>query len=295
MTKLHTQPELPSFALHEWPLVIYNDQRSLGEFGMGKGWAVVTGASGGLGKALASEIAARGYHVALAARGEAVMRALASQLEEQHGVETQVLPVDLSAPGSAVLLQERLDRAGVEPHVLVNNAAFGIAAPFTSTDHARMLAMLQLNVTTLTELTLLLGRQMGARGSGRILLVGSLASFSPCPNLAAYAAAKAYVLSLGEALNVELAPAVGITVLSPGLMDTGFNAASGFETPAGLRRTILPVEKVARIGLDALFAGKPSVVAGRINKMTAFSNRLLSRHLVAKISARTGQAAEHGG
>ena len=262
---------------------------------MNKGWALVTGASGGLGKALASEIAARGYHVALAARDEAALRALASQLEERHGVKAQVFPIDLSAPGSAVLLQERLDHAGVEPDVLVNNAAFGIAAPFTSTDHARLVAMLQLNVTTLTELTLLLGQRMAARGCGRILLVGSLASFSPCPNLASYAAAKAYVLSLGEALNVELAPAVGVTVLSPGLMDTGFNAASGFETPAGLRHTILPVERVARIGLDALFAGKSSVVAGRINKVTAFSNRLLPRHLVARISARAGRTAAHGG
>ena len=261
---------------------------------MSKEWALVTGASGGLGEALAREIAARGRNIALAARGEAAMRALASELKERHGGETRVFPIDLAAPGSAALLTERLDRDGIEPELLLNNAAFGMAGPFTGSDHARLLAMLQLDVVTLTELTLLLGQRMAARGRGRILLVGSLASFSPCPNLAAYAAAKAYVLSLGEALNVELAPAIGVTTLLPGLMDTGFNTVSGFKTPAGLRRTILPVEKVARIGLDALFAGKPSVVAGRLNKVTAFSNRLLSRHLVAKVSARAGAAAERG-
>lgn len=201
-----------------------------------------------------------------------------------------MFPVDLSAPGSASVLTERLDREGVKPALLLNNAAFGMAGPFVDADPARLLAMLQLDVVTLTELTLLLGRRMATVGYGRILLVGSLASFSPCPNLAAYAAAKAYVLSLGEALNVELAPAVGVTTLLPGLMDTGFGTASGFKTPASLRRTILPVEKVARIGLDALFAGRPSVVAGKINKLTAFSNRLLSRHLVAKVSARAGAA-----
>ena len=262
---------------------------------MAKGWALITGASGGLGEALARELATRGYNVALAARGEQAMRALASELEGRHGAKAQVLPIDLSEPGSAVLLQERLDQAGIELDVLVNNAAFGISGPFTITDHARLLAMLQLDVVSLTELTLLLGGRMAVRGRGHILFVGSLASFSPCPYLAAYAAAKAYVLSLGEALSVELAPAVGVTVLLPGLMDTGFGAASGFEAPVALRRTILPVAQVARIGVDALFAGKSSVVAGRINKVTAFSNRLLSRHLVAKVSARAARAAGHGG
>lgn len=261
---------------------------------MSKTWALVTGASGGLGEALAREMAARGHNVALAARGERAMQALASELTERYGIETGVFPVDLSAPGSAALLTERLDREGIEPDLLLNNAAFGMVGPFADADHARLLAMLQLNVVTLTELTLLLGHRMAARGRGRILLVGSLASFSPCPNLAAYAAAKAYVLSLGEALNVELAPVVGVTTLLPGLMDTGFNTASGFRTPAGLRRTILPVDKVARIGVDALFAGRPNVVAGRLNKLTAFGNRLFSRHFVAKISARAG-AAERGG
>ncbi len=261
---------------------------------MSKEWALVTGASGGLGEALAREIALRGRNVALAARGKPAMQALASELRKRHGVETWVFPVDLSASGSAALLTERLDVDRIEPELLLNNAAFGMAGPFADADHARLLAMLQLDVVTLTELALLLGRRMVARGRGCILFVGSLASFSPCPNLAAYAAAKAYVLSLGEALNVEFAPAVGVTTLLPGLMDTGFNTASGFRTPAGLRRTILPVEKVARIGVDALFAGRPSVVAGRFNRLTAFSNRLLSRQFVAKVSARAG-AAERGG
>jgi short-subunit dehydrogenase len=261
---------------------------------MSKQWALVTGASGGLGVALARKMAARGYNVALAARGEAAMQALASELAERHGVKTRVFPVDLSTPGSAALLTERLDREGIDPELLLNNAAFGMAGPFVDADHDRLVAMLQLDVVTLTELTLLLGRRMAGRGRGRILLVGSLASFSPCPNLAAYAAAKAYVLSLGEALNVELAPGVGVTTLLPGLMDTGFNAASGFSTPAALRRTILPVEKVARIGVDALLAGRSSVVAGRANKLAAFSNRLFSRHFVAKVSARAGAKAHAG-
>ena len=199
-----------------------------------------------------------------------------------------MFPVDLSTAGTAALLVEQLDRDGIEPELLLNNAAFAMTGPLVEVDHARLLAMLQLDIVTLTELTFLFGQRMAARGSGRILLVASLASLSPCPNLAAYAAAKAYVLSLGEALHVEFAPAVGVTTLIPGFMETGFNAVSGYRTPAGLRRTILPVEKVARIGADALFAGRFSVVAGRINRLTAFSNRLLPRHVVARLTANTG-------
>jgi short-subunit dehydrogenase len=92
------------------------------------------------------------------------------------------------------------------------------------------------------------------------------------------------------ASHVELAPKVGITVLSPGLMDTGFNAASGFQTPSSLRRTILPAAKVAQIGLDALFAGKSNVVAGRLNKVAALAGSLFSRHFAAKLSYRMAQA-----
>jgi hypothetical protein len=114
--------------------------------------------------------------------------------------------------------------------------------------------------------------------------------------LAAYGASKAYVLSLGEALNVELGPKVTATVLSPGLMDTGFNAASGYETPNSLRAMILPPARVAEIGLKALFAGKPSVIAGRLNKLMALSARALPRAAAAKATYRMGTAhgAAHG-
>jgi len=138
----------------------------------------------------------------------------------------------------------------------------------------------------LTELTLLLGRQMARAGRGHIMLIASVAAFQPTPSLAAYSAGKAYVLSLGEALNVELAGKVVVTVLSPGLMDTGFNAASGFETPTMLRRTILTPAEVAAIGLDAMFSGKSGVVAGRWNQIATFIGRFFSRHFLATSARR---------
>ena len=146
--------------------------------------------------------------------------------------------------------------------------------------------MLQLDIVALTELTQVFGRRMAQAGGGHILLVASLAAYQPTPRLAAYGAAKAYVLALGEALHVEMAPKVGVTVLSPGLMDTGFNAVSGFSPNPAARRLTLSPARVARIGLDALFAGRPSVVAGGMNRVMALSSRMMSRHAAARLALR---------
>ena len=257
-------------------------------------WALVTGASSGLGVDLARGLAARHINLVLTARTEALMQRLAEDLRREHGVEVVVEPIDLSMPGSADALQQRLDQRAIDPGILVNNAGFGLNSAFVAHDPERLRAMLQLNIVSLTELSHAFGRRMAAQGRGHILMVASMAAYQPDPLLAAYGASKAYVLSLGEALHVELAPKVGVTVLSPGLMDTGFNTVSGFQTPPSLKRTELPPAKVARIGLDAMFAGKPSVVAGRLNRVMAFSSRLLSRHFAAQTSYNMARASQEG-
>ncbi|MDT4843783.1 3-oxoacyl-[acyl-carrier-protein] reductase [compost metagenome] len=244
--------------------------------------ALVTGASSGLGVALAKELAGRGYDLVLTARSERPMAALAQELSSKHGVKVWVEALDLSEPRSAAELVARLDAQQINPSVLVNNAGFGLSEQFVSHAAVRLRSMLQLNVISLTELTHILGARMVARGSGHILLVASLAAYAPSPKLAAYAASKAYILSLGEALNVEMAPSVGVTVLSPGVMDTGFNAASGYEIGQALRRFVRPTAMVAAIGIDALFAGKPSIVAGRLNRLLLIAGRLLPRSLVLR-------------
>ena len=249
-------------------------------------WALVTGASSGLGIELARALAAKGNNLVLTARREAPMQDLAAELKQRHKVEVVVEPADLGAPDGASVLQQRLDERGIAPDILVNNAGFGLSGAFLDQDPGRLRTMLQLDIMALTELTHVFGRRMAARGHGHILLVASLASYNPCPGLSAYAAAKAYVLSLGEALNVELAPKVGVTVLSPGLMDTGFNEVSGFRPTPATQRTVLPPAQVARIGLDAMYAGRSSVIAGRLNRVMAFSNRFTSRHLQAKVALR---------
>jgi short-subunit dehydrogenase len=252
-------------------------------------WAIITGASGGLGEQIARQLAARGHNLVLVARDQDRMDRIASELVGAHGIVVHVEAADLSQPGSAAELYGRVTDKGVEADVFINNAAFGMTGSFVDSDLARLQAMLQLDIVSMTELTLLFGRAMRTRGTGRIMIVGSLSAFQPNPNMAAYGAAKAYALSFGEAVHVELSPDVVVTVLTPGLMDTGFNTASGFETPPSLRRTILATEEVARIGLDALFAGTSGVVAGRMNALMAFGSRLLSRHSAAKAAYRMGQ------
>lgn len=252
--------------------------------------ALVTGASSGLGIALARDVARRGYDLVLTARSTQPMQALADELQARHGARSTIVPLDLSRPGGADVLVGLLDEKHLVPDVLVGNAAFGLNEPFLDHAQVRLQAMLALNIVAPTELSLLIGRRMAARGAGRILLVSSLTAYQPNPLMAAYGASKAYVLSLGEALHAELHPKVGVTVLSPGLMDTRFNAVSGFETPRSLRRYVMPTEKVAAIGLDALFAGKPSVVAGRANRLMAFASRFVPRQLSARHSMRMAQA-----
>jgi short-subunit dehydrogenase len=251
-------------------------------------WALVTGASSGIGVALARDLARRGCRLVLTARSEAPMRALAAELAAAHGTECVVEPLDLAAPGAAAELVARLDAAGIAPALLINNAGFGIAGDFVDHDADRLAAMLRLNMITLTELTHLYARRMAERGSGGILLVASLAAYQPDPGLGAYGATKAYVLSLGEALHVELARrGVTVTVLNPGLVDTRFNEISGYRPPALTRLSVLDAAAVARIGVDALLAGRGSIVAGTLNRLAAMLSRLAPRSWSARMLYRS--------
>ncbi len=253
------------------------------------GWAIVTGASSGLGAEFAALLALQKVNLVLTARSEPKLEALARRLRRECCIEVIVEPLDLGLTGSAVVLQERLDKRGVQPDVLINNAGFGLYERFMDHDPERLRAMLQVDIVSVVELSQIFGRRMMSRGHGYILMVSSIAAYQPVPFLAAYAGAKAFLVSFGEALHVELAPTVTVTVLSPGLMDTGFNEVSGYETPKALEAMKLAPAEVARMGLDALFAGKSGVIAGRLNKLMAFSSRLLPRHVSAKAAMPRGQ------
>lgn len=250
-------------------------------------WALVTGASSGIGSDFAHALAERGVKLVLAARRTEPMQALAAELRSRHGIEVVVEALDLSLPGAAEALAARLADRRIAIDVLINNAGSGIIGEFVDQPLAGILSMLNLNMGGLTALTHVFARQMKARGGGRILLVGSVAAYQPAPLMAAYAATKAYVLSLGVALHEELAPhKVVVTVLSPGTTDTGFFDAAGKAPTAAMKQMMMKSRPVADIGLAALFKGRAVAVPGLLNRVMTLSTRLVSHLAAAKIAHR---------
>lgn len=250
-------------------------------------WALVTGASSGFGVDFAHILAERGANLVLVARTPAPMKALATGLRKQHGVQCLVIPMDLTQPDAAVELKNMLDANNVEIELLINNAGYGVFGEFIDQQLEQCLNMLELNIIALTELTHIFASEMASRGHGRILLVGSLGSFQPLPTYAAYAASKAYVLSFGEALHIELKNrGVSVTVLCPGATATNFLNVSGQDAGDVPQSLIMESRPVCEVGIDAMLAGKASVVPGLTNRVTAFSNRLLPRGVLPAAAYR---------
>ncbi|MEO8560135.1 MAG: SDR family oxidoreductase, partial [Rhodospirillales bacterium] len=226
--------------------------------------ALVTGASSGIGEALARQLAASGHDLALTARSTDKLHALANELHAKHGVVTSVFTVDLALAGAADYLVQALSNAGLRVDVLVNNAGLGQAGALASNDPGEVRQMVMVNVVALTELTRLLLPSMLAERNGRILNVASTAAFQPGPLMAVYYATKAYVLSLSEALSAELkGSGVTATALCPGPVATPFVNRAGMGNLRLFKlMQVMTTDQVARIGLDAMNAGKRVAIAG---------------------------------
>jgi len=250
-------------------------------------WALITGASSGLGIEFARQLAARGANLLLAARSEAPMQELAAQLRTAHAIQARVEAIDLAQPGAAEALKARLDAAAIAPDIVINNAGFGLYGDFLEHTPQRLHEMLQLNIIALTELSHCVGRDMAKRGRGHILLVSSIGGYQATPTYAAYSASKAYVLLLGEALNSELKPrGVQVSVLAPGITATRFLAVAGQRATLYQRLLLMQPGPVVATGLRALFRGQASVLPGWGNKATVFSNRFTPRWLQRWSAAR---------
>jgi short-subunit dehydrogenase len=262
----------------------------------GRQTGLVTGASGGIGLALARRLAAGGFDLVLTARSGGRLEELARELEERHRSRVRVIARDLAAPEAPAAIADELAREGIDVDVLVNNAGFGTYGPFAETDLAAELGMLQLNVVALTHLTKLFLRPMLARGRGRILNVASTAAFQPGPLMAVYYATKAYVLSFSEALAEELAGSgVTVTALCPGPTTSGFQeraAMEGSRLVAG--RMMMTSEAVAEAGYRGLLAGRRVVIPGWKNRLLAQSVRFTPRRVttlvVRKMQEKIGAA-----
>ena len=247
--------------------------------------ALVTGASGGIGRDLAKLLAAGGHDLILVARSRDTLELLAAEMRREHGVESTVVAADLSEPDAAARVAREVEARGLRVDVLVNNAGFGLYGSYLETDGERELQMIRLNVEALTQLTKLLLPAMAARGAGRILNVASTAAFQPGPFMAVYYATKAYVLSYSEALAEELAGTrVTVTCLCPGVTETGFQSTAELQRSRLVQSSvIMDSQTVARAGYRGLMRGKRLVIPGAMNRLFVESIRFLPRRLVTRI------------
>jgi short-subunit dehydrogenase len=253
--------------------------------------ALITGASGGIGRELALLFAQDGYDLVLVARSRDKLDELAGKVQREHGISVRVSSKDLCQPGAPEELYAELAAQGADIHVLVNNAGFGVSGPFAEASVTDALEMMQLNMVALTHLTRLFVTDMLKRSEGRILNIGSTAAFAPGPMMAVYYATKAYVVSLSEALANELAGSgVTVTVLAPGPTDTGFADRAGNRESRLFRGSTMDPGAVAEIGYRALMRGKTLVVPGLRNRVMAFSVRLAPRRLVTQLARRMQEA-----
>ena len=257
--------------------------------------ALVTGASFGIGEALARCFAEAGHQLVLTARSAAKLETLAEELRDTYGVKVWVEPADLAAAGEAAALCARLKRKRRAIDVLVNNAGVLSQGRFTGMKPAQHRQMIDLNITSLTELLAHLVPAMVERGRGRVLNVASIAAFQPVPTLATYAGTKAYVLSVTESLAEELqGTGVTVTALCPGVTATNMLAGA---RDANARLGQLPgflvgdVADVARQGFNACMKGDVICVPGVVNRAAMIASRGTPKWLVRRIGGLVGRKA----
>lgn len=248
--------------------------------------ALVTGASSGIGVAIARELAARGCALVLTARREDRLSALAGEIRERHGVPVTVVPDDLARPGGAAAVFDAATADGAPLDVLVNNAGFGDHETFAAAAWERLDGMLRLNATALTELTWRFVRSARDRGGPAwVLNVASTAAFQPVPGFAVYAATKSYVRHFSEALAEELrGTGVTVTCLAPGGVHTEFAAVAGMELPGLAQKTMMSAERCADIAIRGMLRGRRVVVPGFLNRLGAALARIFPRRLVIRVA-----------
>lgn len=257
--------------------------------------ALITGASSGIGEALAQCFAAGHFDLVLVARSADKLQALASQLRTQHGVSVRVLPADLAQPGASVQLQTALADGGGRIDVLVNCAGVLDQGAFVAIAPAIHQNIIDLNISGLTALLSTFLPAMVAQRSGRILNVASIAAFQPVPTLASYAASKAYVLSLSESLAEELrGTGVTVTTLCPGITATHMlkQAAHSNDKLNQLPSFLVgDVQQVAALAYAACIKGDAICVPGAVNQAAMLASRGTPKWLVRRIGGLLGRKA----
>src|SRR6202171_2708150 len=245
-------------------------------------WGLVTGASAGIGVAIARKLAAGGTHLVLTARRRDRLDELAAELSAKHQIRTEVIPADLAQPNAPEKIYAETKQKGIEVELLVNNAGFGQYGELPTVETQRLLDMVQVNCVAVVHLTRLFVADMIARRRGDVLILASTASFQAVPYISTYAATKAFDLLFAAGLAEEMKPyGIRVCALCPGSTESEFHAVSGQEK---FKRNAETAEKVAHTGLKALAAGKSYVISGLGNYLGAHGERLVPRRFVTRIA-----------
>jgi short-subunit dehydrogenase len=251
--------------------------------------ALVTGASSGIGAAIAAELASRGYSLALVARREERLRSLAAELASDHGIDADVIACDLADPAERDRLMDELMAGGRAVELLVNNAGFGHQADFAPSPRERMIEMVRLNVEAVVDLTSRFLGPMVEKGRGAVINIASTAAFQPLPGSAVYAASKAFVLSFSEAIRTELrGSGVTVTAVCPGPVKTEFTEVAGVggveeRTPGAVWMT---AEEIARHAVDGAERDRRVVVPGTLNRAAALAGQHSPRAVALPLISR---------
>jgi hypothetical protein len=254
--------------------------------------ALVTGASMGIGKYIAIELAKRGYNLILTSRNKVLLEEVRKGCMSVSGVEVHLFAIDLSIPGSAQSLYQWTVDQNLKVDVLVNNAGFGDYGAFYQSSYDKVSEMIHLNVSSLTQLTRLFLPEMIQQAHGYIMNVASVAGFIPGPFMAVYYATKAYVVSFSEAIAEELrGTGVIVSAFCPGATETAFfERASAGNNPLFKLIPMPSASAVATYGVNALFKEKILPIYGLVNKMNVFTLRFLPRRFVIKTLAKIQKA-----
>ncbi|MEH2071162.1 MAG: SDR family oxidoreductase [Nostoc sp.] len=254
--------------------------------------ALITGASSGIGKAFAQELAARKVNLVLVARSEDKLNQLAKELKEQYKIQVDIIVKDLTEPNAATAIFDITKAKGLTIDLLINNAGFGSYGDFAESEGERQVKIVQLNILALVDLTHKFLPLMRQRSSGSIINVSSITGFQPIPYVSVYAASKAFIISFSEALWAENHQhGVRILVTCPGPIETNFFTEANFPPAlAGSTEKVYSSEEVVRASLKALDEGQPTVIIGdTTTQIRSILARLVPRKILLNILAKRFQ------
>lgn len=252
-----------------------------------KRYAVITGASKGIGKSIAKSLAKRGYHLLLIARSEDELTQLAQEISLQYQVEVNTFPIDLALSDSANAVVDWINQHEYKVTILINNAGYGLWGSFANLNLEEQLQMCRLNMDTVVQLCHLLLPLLLREKQSYILNVASTAAYQAVPTLAIYSATKSFILSFTRALRFELKNTpVSVSCLSPGPVDTGFAKRAGLDAFSKMAEKFnMKPDHVAEIAVKGMLAKKSEIIPGFSNVISVYANRILPKAMIEKIAA----------